>query len=107
MTTGDASITAVGGGPRIALHNGLGGVATGAFFLVQKLIDEGSATGTYDVSSLTAVAPGAPLRDYLAAETTVAIAQSIEIDGVRQPSGEAAAALIDPDGMYRVSYVEF
>lgn len=67
MTTGDASIGKLGGGgPGIALSNGLGGIATGVFFLVQKLIDEGVATGTYDFSMLEAVTPGAPLKEPIA-----------------------------------------
>ena len=108
MTTGDASIAAVGGGsPRISLHNGLGGIASGVFFLVQKLIDDGVATGTYDYSMLDAVAPGAPLKEYLSKWTDVSLTNSLELDGVRQQDGLAAAAAIDPEADYRVDYVEF
>ena len=88
------------------MHNGLGGIATGLYSLVRLLIDEGAATGRYDEATMDAVAPGGPLRDYLAAETSIRFGQSIEIDGVRQTSGAAAAALIDPGGKYHVSYIE-
>jgi hypothetical protein len=53
------------------------------------------------------VVVGRVLQEYLSSITDVKAGDSIQLDGVRQPDGEAAAAAIAADDDYQVSFVEF